>query len=341
MDALRCMDVNPVDRLQRLAAFSHFSAEQLAQLARCASFARYPKGVTVIKEGDSTTDAYVIDSGNVAIQRETPYGKYPLATLEPGDLFGETAFVDQGQRSGDAMTVGKCELLVLNPLALSTVTDRDQRFTVALYWTFWKSLSRKLRATNETLARFFSEGGLAPAMPPPRRDATAEFHVGVDTKRSLFEEQRLSSMEIRFLSTLSRERKLKGGEMLFHEGEPGDAMYIVLEGRMMISKLIPGAGEEALAFLERGDYFGEMALIDNQPRSATAKAHDGGAVVLAMPREVVEGLLDMKKVSSLRLLKILCSLVAKRLREVDDKLVGWHILAAGGGTSLEAPAAED
>jgi hypothetical protein len=56
---------------------------------------------------------------------------------------------------------------------------------------------------------------------------------------------------------------------------------------------------------------------------------------------VVEGLLDMKKLSSLRLLKILCALVAKRLREVDDKLVGWHILAAGGGTSLEPPVLED
>jgi CRP-like cAMP-binding protein len=329
--------VDPVERLQRLAAFSHLSAEHLAQLARCTSFSRYPKGVTVVKEGDSTTDAYVIDSGSVRIQRETPYGKYPLATLAAGEIFGETSFVDQGARSGDATTIEKSELLVLNPLALSTVTDRDQRFTVALYWAFWKSLSRKLRATNETLAKFFSEGGLAPALPPPRRDATGEFRVGVDTKRSLFEEQRLSSMEIRFLSTLSREKKLKSGEVLFREGEAGDAMYVVLEGRMMISKHIPGAGEEALAFLERGDYFGEMALIDNQPRSANAKAHDGGAVVLAIPREVVEGLLDMKKLSSLRLLKILCSLVAKRLREVDDKLVGWHILAAGGGTSLEAP----
>lgn len=333
--------MNPVERLQRLQAFSHFSAEQLTQLARCTSFSRYPKSVTVIKEGDSTSDAYVVDSGSILIQRETPYGKYPLATLGPGEIFGETAFVDQRARSGDALTQDKSELLVLNPLALSTVTDRDQRFTVALYWTFWKSLSRKLRSTNETLARFFSEGG-APAQPPQaRRDPTSEFRVGVATKSSLFEEQRLSSMEIRFLSTLSREKKLKGGETVFREGEAGDAMFVVLEGRVMISKLIPGAGEEALAFLERGDYFGEMALIDNQPRSATAKAHDGGAVVLAMPREVVEGLLDMKKMSSLRLLKILCSLVAKRLREVDDKLVGWHILAGGGGTALGAPAAED
>jgi CRP/FNR family cyclic AMP-dependent transcriptional regulator len=321
--------VNPVERLQRLAAFSHLSAEHLAQLARCTSFSRFPKGVTVVKEGDSTTDAYVIDSGSVRIQRETPYGKYPLATLTAGEIFGETSFVDQGARSSDATTLEKSEFLVLNPLALSTVTDRDQRFTVALYWAFWKSLSRKLRATNETLAKFFSEGGLAPALPPPRRDATGEFRVGVDTKRSLFEEQRLSSMEIRFLSTLSREKKLKSGEVLFREGEPGDAMYVVLEGRVMISKHIPGAGEEALAFMERGDWFGEMALIDNQPRSAEATAHDEGAVVLAIPSDVVAGLLDIRKVSSLRLLRILCQLVAKRLREIDDKLVGWFILAGG------------
>ena len=105
----------------------------------------------------------------------------------------------------------------------------------------------------------------------------------------------------------------------------------VVDGRVRIGKQIPGAGEEALAFMERGDWFGEMALIDNQPRSAEATAHDGGAVVLAVPRDVVAGLLDIKKVSSLRLLRILCGLVAKRLREIDDKLVGWFILAGGGG----------
>ncbi|MGD2115412.1 MAG: cyclic nucleotide-binding domain-containing protein, partial [Acidobacteriota bacterium] len=115
-----------------------------------------------------------------------------------------------------------------------------------------------------------------------------------------------------------------------HEGDAGATMYVVLEGQIMISKNIPGAGDEALAFLERGDYFGEMALIDNKPRSADARAHDRGAVVLAIPGDVLSGILDIQKVSSLRLLKILCTLVAKRLRELDDKLVGWFILAGGG-----------
>jgi CRP-like cAMP-binding protein len=117
----------------------------------------------------------------------------------------------------------------------------------------------------------------------------------------------------------------------------GDEMYVVLEGRVMISKYIPGAGEEALAFLERGGFFGEMALIDHAGRSADAKAHEGGAVVLVISREVLEGILDIHKVSSIRLLTILCNLVASRLRELDDKIIGWFIIAGGSGISWPVP----
>lgn len=327
-------------RLRQGELFAHFSPAHLALLGECASVSRFPAGVTIVKEGDPTIDAYVVLSGRVRIQRETAYGQYALATLGAGELFGETSFVDRNARSGDAVTDAKSELAVLNPLALGAAIERDQRFALALYWTFWKSLSRKLRATNQRLAEFFIQAGRpAPALPSrPPRDATGEFRVGLAAKRSLFQEQTLSPMEINFLATLSHEKKLEAGQAIFHEGDPGDAMYVVLEGRVMISKFIPGAGEEALAFLERGDYFGEMALIDNDVRSADAKADAGGAVVLRMPREVVEGILDITKVSSLRLLKILCALVAKRLREVDDKIVGWHILAAGGGTLPSAGA---
>ena len=144
---------------------------------------------------------------------------------------------------------------------------------MALYWAFWKSLSAKLRSTNEQLGRFFLQSPrTASEKPPLAKSPTGEFRLDIAAKRSLFAEQKLSSLEINFLTSLSRERKLKSGQILFHEGDPGDAMYVVLDGRVLISKFIPGAGEEALAFLERGDYFGEMALIDRAPRSAQARA---------------------------------------------------------------------
>lgn len=315
---------------------SHFSETQLAQLVQCLARNRLPAGASVLEEGDPTLDAYLLASGAVRIQRHTPYGVFGLAALEPGEIFGEASFVDREARSGDALTLAETELLTLNPVAAAAVLERDPRFAVALYWTFWKSLSQKLRQTNEKLTHFFTESGRPVSAgrrepPDPTGGLAAAFRIDLADKRKLFQEQRLSAMEINFLSSLSKEKKLAAGQVLFREGDAGNEMYVVLQGRMMISKYIPGAGEEALAFLERGDWFGEMALIDHQPRSAEAKAHDGGAVVLAIPREVVEGLLDIQRLSSLRLLKILCTLVSRRLRELDDKIIGWFILAGGHG----------
>jgi CRP-like cAMP-binding protein len=324
--------------LRRWEIFSHFSDEQLAQLAECATRGHYSAGAMIVKEGEETQDAYLIESGGVRIQRKTPYGHFSLAALEPGTLFGETSFVDRVPRSGDAVTTGDTELIGLNPESLGSLMERDPRFKLALYWAFWKSLSSKLRQTNDNLTRFFSQTGKPPnADASSPGEATGEFHVDLASKRKLFQEQKLSSMEINFLATLSKERKYGPSQVIFREGEMGNEMYVVLEGRVMISKYIPGAGEEALAFLERGGYFGEMALIDNEPRSADAKAHEGGTVVLVISREVLEGILDINKISSIRLLTILCNLVASRLRELDDKIIGWFIIAGGSGISWPVP----
>jgi CRP-like cAMP-binding protein len=324
--------------LQRWDLFSHFSDQQLAQLAQCATNHQLGPGESVLKEGDRTFEPYLIASGGVRIQRKTPYGQFSLALLQPGTLFGETSFVDRQPRSSNAVTAAETELISLDPDALSVMMERDQRFHLALYWAFWKSLSGKLRQTNQNLTHFFSETGRPPSPDSNLgKAAGGDFRVDLASKRKLFQEQKLSNLEINFLTSLSKERKFEPHQVIFREGETGNEMYVVLEGRVMISKYIPGAGEEALAFLERGGYFGEMALIDNEPRSADAKAHEQGAVVLGIPREVMEGILDIHKISSLRLLSILCNLVASRLRELDEKVIGWFIIAGGSGISWPVP----
>lgn len=329
------MDV--YDRLRQFECLDHFSDEQIAQLTSCTARVVHPDGAVVVEAGDQGRDAFLIDSGTVDIRRNTPYGLYSLAKLSSGELFGETSFIDHDTRSGDAVAVGGTVLFPIRYETFEAFFESDQKLSLALHWAFWKSLSQKLRKTNEQLAHFFAKGAPAPPQEYDQKDPAMEFYVGIDAKRDLFREQKLSTMEINFLASLSKEKHLAPGEVLFHEGEDGDQMYVVLEGQIMISKEITGAGEEALAFLERGDYLGEMALIDRKPRSAQAKAHDNGAVVLAISREVLEGILDIQKVSSLRLLQLLCQLIAKRLREVDEKLISWFIFSAGSGNSLDLP----
>jgi CRP-like cAMP-binding protein len=154
--------------------------------------------------------------------------------------------------------------------------------------------------------------------------------VDSETKMRLFREQGLSNSELMALATFSRERTYPGGGVIFGEGDAGREMFVVLDGRVRISKFIPGGGEEALAILERGDFFGEMALIDGQPRSADARAHGGPVTVLALDEGTIREVLTVDPHASLEFLQLLCRLVAKRLREIDEKVIGWRIMVGQG-----------
>jgi CRP-like cAMP-binding protein len=321
--------------LRRIPAYSHFTDSQLELLAESSTQQDISAGATIFRSAGPAYDVYALESGAVRLWRPTAYGHFALRTTSPGDLLGETSYINQKPRSSNAEAITKVSLVASKVNALTAASSQDKAFNLALMWAFWRSLSGKLRLANERLASFFSQQISANDKPHLQAASGKRQKVRIDmaSKRSLFQEQKLSAMEINFLSSLCKEVHFRSHESIFAENEPGDTMYVVLDGKVMISKFIPGAGEEALAFLERGAYFGEMALIDKQPRSAHASAHSEGATLLAIHRDVLEGLLDIGKVSSSRLLQIFCTMVSERLVEVDEKLVGWFILAGGNDAS--------
>ena len=318
-------------RLSDSDLFAHFEPADLDSLMAATSRHTVAAGGTL----EILPQACFFERGRVRLQRDTPYGPYLLRRVGAGEMLGEGHLLQQPPGECDAKVESDLELLVFDGETLSAIAEASSRFQLCLLWTLWKGLSNKLRLANERLAEFFAtDGSRAAEQRPDRAEPTEDFHVDLQAKRGLFAEHRLSSLEINFLTTLSKEERYEGGQAIFHEGEPGESMYVVLDGKVRISKNIPGAGEEALSFLERGAFFGEMALIEQQARSATAVAHAGDAIVLRIPCDVLRGLLDIKKVSSTRLLRLLCEILARRLNELDDKLGGWHILSAG---SLPTP----
>jgi CRP/FNR family cyclic AMP-dependent transcriptional regulator len=318
-------------RLRQLDAWSHLSDEQIFQLTECLAEEEHEKGQLIFAEGTPGADLYVLEKGEITIQRATPYGTFPLGLLKPGDLFGEVNFLARTERSGDAVASQACQLLRLEAHKLDEVIRRDPELGVQIYWSFWHNLAFKLRCTNEQLRTFFSEESLPEHVLRFRAQKGAMGSrapaVDSETKMRLFREQGLSNNELLALATFSREKSYPGGANIFAEGDPGREMYVVLEGRVRISKFIPGGGEEALAILERGDFFGEMALIDGQPRSADARAHGGPVTVLALDEATIKEVLTVDPEASLEFLQLLCRLVAKRLREIDEKVIGWRIMA--------------
>jgi CRP-like cAMP-binding protein len=317
----------------RFDALAHFSAEQFVSLASCASQLRFDAGAAIVRESERSFDVYLVERGTVRLERDSPYGCFRFATLGQGEMFGEASFLDQEPRSLAVTADGIVDLWVLPAEDLRALVEQDPAFSLAMHWAIWKSLSAKLRTANLRLDSFFPADDAPPSKPLVAGTPGDSLRLGPGAKRSVFEEQTLSALEVNFLASLSKELRYEPGEIIFREGDEGDAMFVVVSGRVRISRTIPGVGEEALTILPRGAFFGEMALIDRLPRSADARAHEPSTVVLRIPREVVEQLLDIRKVSSVRLLRLLCGLVARRLREVDDKLAGWHILSGGEGAA--------
>ena len=113
----------------------------------------------------------------------------------------------------------------------------------------------------------------------------------------------LSDTALQSVVEVAQSVNVPAGESLFEEGDAGDAFYDMAYGVMALVKTVPGGGEEKLAVRRAGDAFGEMAILNDAPRSATARAVEDSQL-LRVPREDFESLLGGDGLS-LRMLKAL------------------------------------
>lgn len=153
------------------------------------------------------------------------------------------------------------------------------------------------------------------------------FAVEVFGRSPLFEQASREIMES--LADRLRRRRFRRGEVIFHQGDPGDSLHIVASGAVKI--VLPSAeGEEAIiATLRPGDFFGELALLDGAPRSATATALEQ-TETLVLPRQVFAELLDT--LPGLR--DALFSGLAHELRRLTGHVEELHFLDLAGRLAM-------
>jgi CRP-like cAMP-binding protein/Flp pilus assembly protein TadD len=325
-------------RLRRLKPCSHFSDEQVFRLTQAVEEEGHDAGGLIFGHRSQGQDLYILERGEITLQRTTSYGTFVLGCLGPGEIFGEGGFVGRHERSADAVATMPCQVIRFDAQALEPIFEATPDLGVQIYWSLWHSLARKLRATNEQLKGFFATESMPESLRfrKPSSGVAAAIKVEENDKIRLFREQGISRKELITLAAFSREKRYASGASLFQEGDEGSEMYVILEGRAIISKFIPGAGEEALAILERGDFFGEMSLIDGEPRSADARAYGGPLTVLALDQATVHEVIGMDPHAALEFLQLLCRLIANRLREIDEKVIGWRIMSGERNESVSA-----
>jgi CRP-like cAMP-binding protein len=120
------------------------------------------------------------------------------------------------------------------------------------------------------------------------------------------------------------------GQVLFHEGDDGDDMYIIQSGRVAIKKRVKD-GDTTLAVLEKGDFFGEMAILERLPRSASAEVVEEGELIV-ISGEMFGDMIKANPEIAVRMLRK----QSIRLRETNRQLE--NLMSSG---AVSAPSASD
>jgi CRP/FNR family cyclic AMP-dependent transcriptional regulator len=314
--------------LRSMGLFRHFSDELIIPLAKLAVPTTLASNAVIFLEDDSSRDLLVVRKGTVRISRTTPVGTQILTSLDVGSLFGEVSYLDSLPRSATAVGVGEVSLYTFPAAALDAAVESDRDLAVSLLWGFWQTLAAKVRAANAQMSELFGASA-APIQEARDEDpAGHRVHLTEESKVDILREQGLSAQELRLLAKYSHERRYKSDALIFAEGDPGDSLFIVVDGAVRISRMVPGMGEECLTILERGEVFGELALVDEQPRSADARAHRGTTTVFSVSRALLEEVLSMDPDAAVQFLNLLCRLLCRRLRAMNERLVAWRVMGS-------------
>ncbi len=127
------------------------------------------------------------------------------------------------------------------------------------------------------------------------------------------------------LAEATRERNYPKNSVILFEDDPGDALFIVVKGQVKVVLIGEDGREVILSVLGQGDFFGEMSLLDDEPRSAHVIAMEDSEL-LVLRRDDFQRCLEETPRIALGLLRAL----SRRLRRADDKIGGLVLLDVTG-----------
>lgn len=149
--------------------------------------------------------------------------------------------------------------------------------------------------------------------PPKEKRAVTEL------MKSLPAFEGLTQRELVTIERVLHQRLYKAGEKVFGEDMPGAGMYIIKEGEVVIKKRIDAEKEVELAVITERNFFGELALIDEMPRSASAVVNKD-TVLLAFCKPDLENIKDRNPRVAAKILANIARLVCKRLVRANENL---------------------
>ena len=239
-EAEREKEIEEIPREKKIESllFAPLSDEEFARIYQKLRSVKVPEGVKICREGEEGDSIFIIVEGEVEVSKSLPETgeEKVLARLGPGDFFGEFGYFIDGRRHASVTALSDLELLEI------TKADMDE-------------ITQQYPQVKEVMLKFYKERVL---------DNLLAFSPLT---------QGFSPQERRKLIEKFKLQEYQEGEVVVEEGEEGDAMFLIKSGKAEVTTIDPRDKRRlTLARLGPGDFFGEVSLIKNKPRTATVSA---------------------------------------------------------------------
>lgn len=204
--------------------------------------------------------------------------------------------------------------------------DRSEDYSVFLAWV--SKISRPMssgerdRIKKDLLKALYTQKEIEPVPTSKRRKSAKEMEL--IAKIPLFED--FSDLELEEMSRIMVREDLRAGDAVFDEGDVGDKMYLIVKGTIDIIKTSKKGPGQILVTLKEGDYFGEMSLIDDAPRSAAAMASQE-STLFSISKKDLMFLLDNAPTIAAKIYKFFVFTLNDRLRQTNEKIKSFVNMA--------------
>ena len=223
------------DALRRWPFFRLVPEKHLGRVRALAQQERYEFGDVIVRQGDEVDAFYLLTLGRARVVKETDRGKeIALAALRPGDVFGEAALLSGGARTATV----RCSTAVRGAAVRS------------------RGLSHPAGSVSGAQAHPGEHGASADAARLPLRVQQLRPPAGAGAAGA---DRELTVVEV------------AKGETIIREGDPPGPMFVVEAGKVRVFADRNGRARN-LAFYREGDFFGELSILNESPRAASAEA---------------------------------------------------------------------
>lgn len=275
---------------------------QLVQL----SFVNFKKGSYILVEGKSDSDKfYIIQQGKVQIGKESEVVQEEGGNLlNPGDFLGVVSCMSNHSQIDTAVALTDVVLIAVPYSQFPQLIEKNNSIAMKIIYSF----SKKMRYLDEWLTRLtlkknieisanhlFMIGEYYLKMSKFDLALYAYYHYMKEKPNGMYvKNAQKRFMDIKAMGvkvpvealepkTDQMVRNYEREAMVFCECQSGAELYIIQKGHVKITKIVDN-NEVLLAVLKEGDMFGEMALLENKPRSASAIVMEDGCQLLAVNR---------------------------------------------------------